>query len=104
MFGVYFAWNVFYCIFLFIETQYVFAKHILFIIKLPFSVQQIETFMKSMRTQFSKLTDEKNKKSGSGAETLTRRTQWIVRRFEFLRPHIRRLKAKRKVSQKVNVA
>ena len=49
---------------------------------------QLDTWYKSMRTSFGKLTQ---KKSGQAAKNLTEREQWILRVFDFLKTHITRV-------------
>ena len=49
---------------------------------------QLDTWYKSMRTSFGKLTQ---KKSGQAAKSLTEREQWILIVFDFLKTHITRV-------------
>ena len=62
------------------------------------NVEQITTFMKSMRTRFGKLSSEE---TGKGAQDLSFREQWIYDNFTFLKTHIDKERQSR-VSLKVN--
>jgi len=49
------------------------------------TVDVIKIWYASLRSRYEKL---KKKRSGSGDMELTERDEWVVRNFEFLRPHI----------------
>ena len=55
--------------------------------------QQLTRWFKSTRTSFGKITKQMNK-SGSGLPELTDRQMWIYTHFEFLTPHIKRMRGR----------
>jgi hypothetical protein len=59
------------------------------------TVDAIKIWYASLRSRYGKL---KKKRSGSGDMELTERDEWVVRNFEFLRPHIYEVPKKTTVS------
>ena len=55
----------------------------------PLSGDELQRFVNTRRTQFGRIT-KRISKSGSGAPHLTELDQWILKMFEFMRPHIKR--------------
>ena len=54
--------------------------------KMGKTVIQVQTWYKTMRTKFGKLTADGP--SGRGKKNLTSKDKWILNRFDFLRAHI----------------
>ena len=59
------------------------------------SVDVLKIWYSSLRSRYGKL---KKLRSGSGDGELTERDDWVLRNFEFLRPHIYELQKKTIVS------
>ena len=72
--------------------------------KMGRTVIQVQTWYKTMRTKFGKLTADGP--SGSGKKNLTSKDKWILNRFDFLRAHIVRSGGKEvsSIRQKVPAA